>query len=95
MPRLVVTSGARDGLERCRRFLAEKNPQASSRAGQTIAEALTLLESTPEIGRPLDDVPHLRELIISYGDSGYVTLYRYDHLVYLLAFRHQKEAGHS
>ena len=76
-------------------FLAEKNPQASARAGRTIAEALERLESTPEMGRPFEDIPLLRELIIPFGDSGYVALYRYDaeaEIGYLLAFRHQREA---
>ena len=39
----------------------------------------------------------LRELVIAFGDSGYVALYRYvatEEAVYVLAFRHQKEAGY-
>lgn len=32
----------------------------------------------PELGRPLDDAPELRELILKFGDAGYVALYRYD-----------------
>jgi len=55
------------------------------------------LELTPQIGRPLDDLPWLRELIIPFGDSGYVALYHHDtevDLMYVLAFRHQKEAGY-
>jgi len=97
VPRVIVTEGAASGLERCRRFLAEKNPQASRRAGQVIDRHFTLLESTPEIGRPLDDLPEVRELIIGFGDSGFVALYRHEpqnDSVYVLAFRHQKEAGY-
>ncbi len=97
MPRIIITEGAARGLERCRQFLAEKNPLAARRAGQTIERQLALLATNPEIGRPLDDLPELRELIIGFGDSGYVTLYRHDiesNLVYVLAFRHQKEAGY-
>jgi hypothetical protein len=43
------------------------------------------------------DEPGLRELLIPFGDSGYVTLYRFmpaEDTVVLLAFRHQKEAGY-
>jgi plasmid stabilization system protein ParE len=97
VPRIIVTEGAALGLERCRQFLVRKNPLAARRAGEIIEQQLSLLESTPEIGRPLDDPPWLRELIIRFGDSGYVALYRYDmqtNSVYLLAFRHQKEAGY-
>lgn len=67
------------------------------RAGQAILHQLVLLETEPEIGRPVDEPPELRELIIPFGDSGYVALYRHDlrsDSVYVLAFRHQKEAGY-
>ena len=97
MPRLVVTQTAAQGMEHCRRFLAEKNPRASRRAGQIIKNQLTLLEAQPEIGKPLDELPKFRELVIPFGDSGYVALYRYDaetDRVYVLAFRHQEEAGY-
>lgn len=36
MPRVIATEGAAQGLERCRRFLAAKAPDAAKRAGQTI-----------------------------------------------------------
>ncbi len=97
MPQVVVTEGAARGLERCRRFLNEKNPQAAIRASQAIEHQFSLLETEPEIGRLFDDFPELRELIIPFGDSGYVTLYRHEikaDSVYVLAFRHQKEAGY-
>ncbi|MDO8696012.1 MAG: type II toxin-antitoxin system RelE/ParE family toxin [Pseudomonas sp.] len=97
MPRVIITTGAGRGLERCRQFLAENNPQAARRAGQAIERQFALLETNPEIGRPLADLPQLRELLIGFGDSGYVALYRHDpsaNAVYVLAFRHQKQAGY-
>ncbi|MGD1878414.1 MAG: type II toxin-antitoxin system RelE/ParE family toxin [Kiloniellaceae bacterium] len=97
MPRVVVTEGAARGLEICRGFLAQKNPEAARRAAQAILSQFELLERYPAMGRPLDDVPELRELLIPFGDTGYVALYRYeasDDTVYVLAFRHQKEAGY-
>ena len=97
MPRVIITQGAAKGLERCRLFLVEKNPQAARRAGQAIERQFTLLETNPDIGRPLDDLPELRELVVAFGESGYVALYRHEletDTVYVLAFRHQKEAGY-
>ncbi|AWK15726.1 type II toxin-antitoxin system RelE/ParE family toxin [Candidatus Fukatsuia symbiotica] len=94
--KIIITEGAAQGLERCRHFLAEKNPLASIRAGQSIEKQFVLLEKEPEMGRPLDDQPTLRELMIPFGKSGYVALYRFEaetDSVYVLAFRHQKEAG--
>ncbi|MCP3883593.1 MAG: type II toxin-antitoxin system RelE/ParE family toxin [Sulfitobacter sp.] len=98
MPRVIITEDAVQGLERCRRFLVEKNPRASKRASQAIGHQLALLETEPEMGRPFEDLPELRELIVPFGDSGYVALYRFDakvDSVYVLAFRHQKEAGYQ
>ena len=97
VPRLIVTAAAGQGLERCRQFLSGKNAIAAVRAGAAIEHHLALLETSPEIGRPHPDRPELRELIIGFGDSGYVALYRYlpdQDAVYVVAFRHQKEAGY-
>lgn len=97
MPRVVVTAGAAAGLERCRRFLADKNPLAAKRAADAVDRHFSFLETYPEIGRPDLDEPELRELLIPFGDSGYVALYRFEaaeDVVVILAFRHQKEAGH-
>lgn len=97
MPKVVVTEGAAEGLERCRRFLATKALGAARRAGQAIEQQFLLLETAPDIGQRLPEMQELRELVIAFGDSGYVALYRHepnDDAVYLLAFRHQKEAGY-
>ncbi|ATE62870.1 type II toxin-antitoxin system RelE/ParE family toxin [Thauera sinica] len=97
MPHVIVTAGAAEGLERCREFLATKAPEAARRAGQAIERQLRLLETAPDIGRPFPDMPELRELVIAFGDSGYLALYRHEptvDAVYVLAFRHQKEAGY-
>ncbi len=94
---MIVTEAAANGLERCRLFLATKRPQAAIRAGQAIKHHIALLEMEPEAGRPLDDFPELRELVVPFGDSGYVMLYRFEKkadLVFILSFRHQKEAGY-
>jgi plasmid stabilization system protein ParE len=90
VPQVIVTEGAAKGLEQCRRFLAAK-------AQQAIERQFLLLETAPEIGRPLPEMPELRELVIAFGDSGYVALYRHeatDDAVYILALRHQTEAGY-
>lgn len=64
MPRLIVTEGAAKGLERCRRFLVDKDPLVARRAAQAIGRQLARLEESPEVGRPFPDLPQLRELII-------------------------------
>ena len=100
MPQVIVTESAAEGLERCPGFLAAKTPEAARRAGQAIERQFLLLETAPDIGRPFPEIPELHELreqVIPFGDSGYVVLYRHepaDDAVYVLAFRHQKEADY-
>jgi len=97
LPRVIVSEGAAQGLERCRRYLRQRSPEAARRAAQTIAQQLAQLEVHPAVGRPFPESPELRELVIPFGDAGYVALYRHeaaDDTVYVLAFRHQREAGY-
>jgi hypothetical protein len=97
MPRLIVTRGGVIGMERCRHFLKTADQGVSLRAAKVIARYFGLLEKSPEAGRvfPLDQA--LRELVIPFGKTGYVALYRHEpdeDTVYILAFRHQREAGY-
>ena len=94
MSQLIVTLGAVQDLARCRRFLCLKSPAVAQRADKVIADALSLLKTTPEMGRPYRENPLLRELIIKFGNSGYLALYRYDldqDIVHVLAFKHALE----
>lgn len=61
-----------------------------------IIQAISLLESSPQVGRPLGNA--LRELIIGHGAHGYVALYRYlaeIDTVFVLAIQSQREAGYK
>ena len=58
--------------------------------------ARAMPETTTAMGRSFDEQPALRELLIAFGDSGYIALYCHEpaeDTVYVLAFGHQKEAG--
>jgi len=95
--RVIVTEGAARGLRRCQQMLSEKSAGVAQRAAQAISQKIETLEAHPQIGRPLPNRAELRELIVEFGDSGYVALYTYNReedTVYVLAFRHQKEAGY-
>jgi plasmid stabilization system protein ParE len=59
-----------------------------------IQSAVDNLAAHPLVGRRIEG--ELRELIISYGHSGYVALYRFlvaRDEVRVLAIRHQREVG--
>jgi addiction module RelE/StbE family toxin len=96
MPQVILTERALRNLERVQEFLMEKNPGSAKRAGQAIIKTIRLLKSKPHIGRQVEGMsPDFRELIIKFGDSGYVALYHHEgDIVTVLTIRHQKEAGY-
>ena len=96
MPQLIWTPQALQGVQRCHRFLAPKNPDAASRAVRAIREGMQIVAAHPGVGRPPDKMdPEFREWLIPFGDSGYVVLYRVNgDLAVVLAVRHQREAGY-
>jgi len=88
------TKVAREDLKRLYRFLAERDIQAANHALQAINKAIELLEAFPFTCRKAKaDSPFLRELIITFGVSGYVALFEIedDNIVTILAVRHQRE----
>jgi toxin ParE1/3/4 len=96
MSRLIWTPNALADLERAYLFLAEKDEEAATKALDAIDNGALLLEKFPKAGRPAEDLePEHRELLIPFGASGYVLLYRIENaLVCILAARHQREAGY-
>jgi plasmid stabilization system protein ParE len=83
-------------LERLAEFLVSEAPTAAVAAIEVIRDGIEILGRHPLVGRSCEE--GLRELLISYGRSGYVALYSYeqrDDLVLVLAIRHQREAGYS
>ena len=84
-------------MQRCRELLVPKAPQAAQRAAQASEHQWLLLQTSPNIERPIPELPELRELVIPFGESGYLVPYRYDtadDAVYVLALRQQREAGY-
>lgn len=98
MPRLVYTRRAIADIQRCRRFLAAKSPAAALRAAKVLDLSINALTVTPHIGRPLPDNDEIRELVVPFGDAGYVVLYRHlpmQDAVFIVSIRHQKEADYQ
>ncbi len=95
MPRVSFAPAAVRDLERLYAFLQPKSAAAARRAAALITEAVRGLEQHPGLGRPVEEMPQYRELLIEFGDSGYVALYRHHgDQVTVLALRHQREAGY-
>lgn len=96
MPSLKWSQRALRDVARLYDFLAPESQAVAKRAIRTIREAVKLLTTHPEIGRPVDELPlGFREWIIDFGQSGYVVLYHFDgDEVVILAIRHGREAGY-
>lgn len=92
MAQVVYSRRALENLERAFEFLAETDPGVAAVAAAAIREAVDALARHPLIGRSL--AGELRELVISYGRTGYVALYEFSPAqdeVRILAIRHQRE----
>jgi plasmid stabilization system protein ParE len=92
---VVYSRRAVDHLERSFEFLRERDPEAAVRAATAIQSAVSMLADHPLVGRSVTG--NLRELVISFGKTGYLALYRFlPHLdeVRVLAIRHQREVDY-
>lgn len=88
------TAQAKADLERLYAYLIKRDYAAAERALEAIDHAWGLLEQFPFSCRKADEAnPFLRELVISFGHSGYVALFEIEDstTVTVLAVRHQLE----
>jgi plasmid stabilization system protein ParE len=89
---VIYAASALGDIERAFQFLAEKDPGAAVSAAAAIRGAVQTLADHPLIGRSVTG--GLRELVISYGRTGYVALYWFSERraeVWVLGIRHQRE----
>jgi plasmid stabilization system protein ParE len=94
MASVVYSARSLAQLERAFQFLRADNPQAALDAAAAIETAVDALAAHPLLGRRVQG--DIRELVISYGRTGYVALYRFvvgRDEVRILAIRHQRELG--
>jgi plasmid stabilization system protein ParE len=93
--RVRVAREARDDLVRLFRFLAEADESRAQEAVETLALAFESLARLPFASRIAASARDstLRELIVPFGPTGYVVLFRVTdgRTVSVLAVRHQRE----
>lgn len=92
MAQVIYSEQALADLERAFEFLAEHDPDIAVAAAAAIREAVETLSRHPLIGRRIEE--DLRELVISYGRTGYAALCRFipaQDQIRVLALRHQRE----
>ena len=94
MASVVYSAPALLHLERAFESLASEKPDAAVASASAIRSAVGNLASHPLLGRRVHG--DIRELVISFGQTGYIALYRFviprDELR-VLAIRHQREIG--
>ncbi len=94
MATVVYSARALSHFERAFESLAGENPDKAVAAAEAIRSAVESLAAHPLLGPRM--VGDTRELVISYGQTGYIALYRFvvphDELR-VLAIRHQREIG--
>lgn len=99
MPQVIVSDSARQDLQRLQNFLKTKNTLAAKKVSEVLIRGIRQLQTFPEMGRPVAHLPlEYQELVIEFGGSGYVMLYRHDELtnsLVILKIKHQKEAGYQ
>lgn len=96
MAQVVYAPRAVQDLERLFAFLEQHDEDAALSSARAIRDAVGALGRHPFIGRIRSG--ELRELVISYGKTGYVALYRYVAAldeVRVLAIRHQRELDYQ
>ncbi len=94
MATVAYSSRALAHLEHALESLRGEQPDAALATAESIRTAVGTLALHPLLGRRLQG--DIRELVISYGRTGYVALYRFvvpKDEVTLLAVRHQREIG--
>jgi plasmid stabilization system protein ParE len=92
--RVRFTKPAKEDLIRLYDFLLKHDLQAASRAREAIGKSVEFLREFPfSCRKVMIDDPFLRELLISFGNSGYVALFEIEdkETVTILAIRHQRE----
>lgn len=96
MPSLSWTPQAIADVQRLYRFLALRDLNAARNAVSEIRKSVKILAYQPESGRLVEESTSYREWPISFGNSGYIALYRMeDEVVTILAVKHQREIGWS
>jgi len=92
---VVYGAKALSDLERLFGFLLQHDERSAVGSAVAIRTAIGVLAEHPLIGRKVSG--NVRELVISFGRTGYLALYRFVPAleeVRVLSIRHQREIGY-
>lgn len=89
-----LTRRARENIQRLYRYLLLRDKHSAKRAFSTLEKGIASIGEFPFSYRKTSpEQAFLREMLIPFGDSGYVVLYEVEEgeIVTILAVRHQRE----
>jgi len=92
---VVYSARALENLARAFTSPLAEGPAAAAGAADAIESAVNNLAAHPLVGRRVEG--DIRELVISFGATGYLALYRFvvqEDQVRVLGLRHQREIGY-
>jgi len=92
--KIVYSAGALGQIESAFQRLRDRPAAAAGDVAAAIRSAVEQLGAHPLLGRRI--AGEIRELVISYGKTGHIALYRFAvprDEVLILAIRHQRELG--
>ena len=95
MAQVALSATALSALEGAINARLAESGDAAMASASAIRSAVENLATHPLVGRRVEG--DLRELVISYGATGYIALYRFivqRDEVRVLALRHQREIGY-
>jgi len=95
--RVRFTKEAKEDIERLYSFPLDKDLLVARRAKSTIKKGIEFLKDFPfSCRKATSENPFLREMLISFDNSGYVVLFEIEdnEIVTILAIRHQLESDY-
>jgi len=95
MAQIVYSARALENLDRAFTTSPSEGLAAEAAAADAIESAVNNLAAHPLVGRRVEG--DIRELVISFGATGYIALYRFvvqEDQVRVLGLRHQREIGY-
>jgi plasmid stabilization system protein ParE len=90
--KVLWSPGAVRDLERLREFLESKSPRSAEHAALRIGNGAAALADQPELGRLVEDLENVRDLVMHFGGGAYVLRYRiYAEAVLIARVWHSRE----
>jgi plasmid stabilization system protein ParE len=76
MPKIVWLPSALSDIERIYEYISEKSQEAAQKIALHIKSSALQLSQFPDLGKPLQEEPGMRDYFTLWGNNSYVLRYR-------------------